>query len=82
MAYDGQDTADLAARLNAELRDAEPQQILSAAIDLLGDRLALVSSFGAESAVLLHMAAALKPDIPVLFLHKRPHGINLLVSDQ
>jgi len=68
MAYDGQDTADLAARLNAELRDAEPQQILSAAIDLLGDRLALVSSFGAESAVLLHMAAALKPDIPVLFL--------------
>jgi phosphoadenosine phosphosulfate reductase len=68
MAYDGQDTADLAARLNAELRDAEPQQILSAAIDLLGDRLALVSSFGAESAVLLHMAAALKSDIPVLFL--------------
>jgi phosphoadenosine phosphosulfate reductase len=68
MAYDGQDTADLAARLNAELRDAEPQEILQAAIDLLGDRLALVSSFGAESAVLLHMAAALKPDIPVLFL--------------
>jgi phosphoadenosine phosphosulfate reductase len=68
MAYDGQDTADLAARLNAELRDAEPQEILKAAIDLLGDRLALVSSFGAESAVLLHMAATLKPDIPVLFL--------------
>jgi phosphoadenosine phosphosulfate reductase len=68
MAYDGQDTADLAARLNAELREAEPQEILQAAIDLLGDRLALVSSFGAESAVLLHMAAALKPDIPVLFL--------------
>ena len=33
-----------------------------------GDKLALVSSFGAESAVLLHMAAQIDPDIPVLFL--------------
>ena len=67
MAYDG-DTDDLVARLNTELRDAEPQVILKAAIDLLGDKLALVSSFGAESAVLLHMAAQIKPDIAVLFL--------------
>jgi len=67
MAFDGE-TSPLVARLNAELRDAEPQEILQAAIDTLGDRLALVSSFGAESAVLLHMAAQLKPDIPVLFL--------------
>ncbi|HLI66801.1 MAG TPA: phosphoadenylyl-sulfate reductase [Caulobacteraceae bacterium] len=67
MAYDG-DTDDLVARLNTELRDAEPQAILKAAIDLLGDKLALVSSFGAESAVLLHMAAQIKPDIAVLFL--------------
>jgi phosphoadenosine phosphosulfate reductase len=29
---------------------------------------ALVSSFGAESAVLLHMAAAIRPDTPVLFV--------------
>jgi phosphoadenosine phosphosulfate reductase len=29
---------------------------------------ALVSSFGAESAVLLHMLAQIKPDLPVLFL--------------
>ena len=54
--------------LDARLRHAEPQEILKAAIDLYGDRLALVSSFGAESAVLLHMIAQLKPDIPVLFL--------------
>ncbi len=54
--------------LNARLRHAEPQAILQAAIDLYGDKLALVSSFGAESAVLLHMAAQLKPDLPVLFL--------------
>jgi phosphoadenosine phosphosulfate reductase len=59
---------DVAARLNAELRDAHPIEILRAAIELYGDDIALVSSFGAESAVLLHMVAQLKPDIPVLFL--------------
>jgi phosphoadenosine phosphosulfate reductase len=58
----------LAERLNAELRRAEPQVILQAAIDALGDEVALVSSFGAESVVLLHMVAQLKPDMPVLFL--------------
>ena len=54
--------------LDARLRHAEPQEILQAAVDLYGDKLALVSSFGAESAVLLHMAAQIKPDIAVLFL--------------
>jgi phosphoadenosine phosphosulfate reductase len=68
MAYDGEQAANLVARLNAELRDAEPQAILRAAIDLFGDKVAMVSSFGSESAVLLHMAAQIKPDIPVLFL--------------
>jgi phosphoadenosine phosphosulfate reductase len=32
------------------------------------NRIALVSSFGAESAVLLHMAAQIDRDIPVIFL--------------
>ena len=68
MAYDGEDAANLVARLNAELRDAEPQAILRAAIDLFGDKVAMVSSFGSESAVLLHMAAQIKPDVTVLFL--------------
>ena len=68
MAYDGEDAANLVARLNLELRDAEPQVILRAAIDLFGDKVALVSSFGSESAVLLHMVAQIRPEIPVLFL--------------
>ena len=42
--------------------------MVEAAVAELGDKLALVSSFGAESAVLLHLAAQVKPDIPVLFL--------------
>ena len=68
MAYDGEAAAGLVAKLNAELRDADPQTILRAAVEHFGDKVALVSSFGAESAVLLHMAAQIKPDIPVLFL--------------
>ena len=54
--------------LDARLRSAEPQEILRAAWELYGGKLALVSSFGAESAVLLHMASQIDPSIPVLFL--------------
>ena len=61
-------SVSLAARLDAELRHAQPFDVLKSAVAHFGDDLALVSSFGAESAVLLHMAARLKPDMPVLFL--------------
>lgn len=54
--------------LDRDLRAASPQVILARAIEQFGDSLALVSSFGAESAVLLHMVAQIKPDLPVLFL--------------
>lgn len=68
MAYEGSEVMDLVDALDARLRDADPREILQAAVDQLGDRLALVSSFGAESAVLLHMVAQIKPDMPILFL--------------
>jgi phosphoadenosine phosphosulfate reductase len=61
-------SANLAARLDAELRHAHPRTILEAAYDAFGDRLALVSSFGAESAVLLDLVSKVDPAIPVLFL--------------
>ena len=73
VAYDNLSPSDapgaiLAARLDAELRHAHPRTILEAAVETLGDKLALVSSFGAESAVLLDLAAKVKADMPVLFL--------------
>ncbi|MBS0331276.1 MAG: phosphoadenylyl-sulfate reductase [Proteobacteria bacterium] len=68
-AYDLSDRqASLAARLDAELRHAHPRTVLEEAASTFGDRLALVSSFGAESAVLLHLVSRVKPDMPVLFL--------------
>jgi len=62
------DVRIVAQRLDAELRDAHPTSIIAAAVAAHGERLALVSSFGAESAVLLHLAAGVRRDIPVLFL--------------
>jgi phosphoadenosine phosphosulfate reductase len=52
----------------ADLDEADPAAIIAAAVAAFGDRLALVSSFGSESAVLLHLIAQVKPDMPVLFL--------------
>jgi phosphoadenosine phosphosulfate reductase len=69
LAYDTSDRyLTLAARLDAELRHAHPRTVLEAAVETFGDKLALVSSFGAESAVLLHLVSKVKPDMPVLFL--------------
>lgn len=44
-----------------------------AAQTLFPGRIALVSSFGAESAILLHMISVIDPAVPVLFLDTRLH---------
>jgi phosphoadenosine phosphosulfate reductase len=58
-----------AAALNDVLRDASPTEVIAAALRAVGrDRLALVSSFGTESAALLKVMADVDPAIPVIFL--------------
>ena len=54
--------------LNEQLRDAHPAEVLRAALTEYAGHIAVVSSFGAESAVLLHLAAQVDPSVPVLFL--------------
>ena len=68
-----------AIRLNRMFRGSDTQEWLRAAIegDLLGDY-ATVSSFGAESAVLLHLLAQIDPNIPVLFLDTGKHFAETL----
>jgi len=56
------------ATLAAHLDQATPREIIETAACALGDRLAVVSSFGAESAVLLKFVADVDPSLPVLFL--------------
>lgn len=62
--------AHRAARLNVQLRHHAARDVIATALDAV-DRLALVSSFGAESVVLLHLASRVDPDIPVLFIDTR-----------
>lgn len=58
-----------AARLNTDLAGLETPELLRMVIeDIFPGRIALVSSFGADSAVLLHMAAQIDRATPVLFI--------------
>jgi phosphoadenosine phosphosulfate reductase len=58
-----------AAALNDALREALPAEVIAAALRVVGrDKLALVSSFGTESAALLKVMADVDPAIPVIFL--------------
>jgi phosphoadenosine phosphosulfate reductase len=58
-----------AEELDRSLRDASPHEVISAALKTVGrDQLALVSSFGTESAALLKVMADVDPAIPVIFL--------------
>ena len=64
MATGSVDVADLDARL----RNAAPEQVLETALQTFPGRIAMVSSFGSESAVLLHMLSRVDASAPVLFL--------------
>ena len=66
--------ADRLARLNGELRDASAQTILRASIVReWPEKLTYVSSFGAESAVMLALIADVDPDLPIVFLETGMH---------
>ena len=81
------DTLDLAPRftehdalrLNRMFRGSSTQEMLASVIrDGLAGELAVVSSFGAESAVLLHLVASIDPSVPVLFLDTGKHFAETL----
>lgn len=57
-----------AAALDTRLAQAGPREIIEAAVAALPGRLAVVSSFGTESAVLLKFVADVDRSLPVLFL--------------
>jgi phosphoadenosine phosphosulfate reductase len=58
-----------ASALDDVLRHASPAEVIAAALKIVGrEHLALVSSFGTESAALLKVMADVDPAIPVVFL--------------
>ncbi|MDE2404486.1 MAG: phosphoadenylyl-sulfate reductase [Sphingomonadales bacterium] len=63
-----------AVRLNRLYRGADTRELLAGVLlDRVAGEIAVVSSFGAESAVLLHMIADVAPATPVLFLETGKH---------
>ncbi|MBV9457401.1 MAG: phosphoadenylyl-sulfate reductase [Bradyrhizobium sp.] len=63
------DILPAADELDRALRNASPHQVIAAALKVVGrDQLALVSSFGTQSAALLKVMADVDPSIPVIFL--------------
>lgn len=62
------------AELNEHYSDAHPIEILRAAVTVMfPSRVALVSSFGSESAILLQFMAKIDASIPILFLDTGKH---------
>lgn len=56
--------------LNPELEELSAEQIIKHSYwNMFGRRLAMTTSFGADSAVLLHLATQVKPEIPVIFIN-------------
>ncbi|PYE82169.1 phosphoadenylyl-sulfate reductase [Pseudoroseicyclus aestuarii] len=52
---------------------AATEVLKEAARGLFPGRIGLVSSFGTEAAVLLHMVSRIDPDMPVIFIDTRKH---------
>ncbi|MCL4674304.1 MAG: phosphoadenylyl-sulfate reductase [Sphingomonadaceae bacterium] len=68
-----------AVRLNRLFRGSATREMLESVIrDSLAGEVAVVSSFGAESAVLLHLIAQVDPGVPVLFLETGKHFTETL----
>jgi phosphoadenosine phosphosulfate reductase len=60
---------DAAARLAAKFSGTDAPELMRLAIkDLFSGRIALVSSFGADSVVLLHMASEIDKALPIVFI--------------
>ena len=73
------DAAAHAGALSLRLEGHSPQDILETAlVSIFPGAIALVSSFGAESAVLLHMAARIQPDLPIVFIETQRHFAQTL----
>ena len=77
------DALDRARDLNAKYRHFGTSYLLEAVLTR-GDfeRVALVSSFGADAAVLLHLVAQIDRNVPVLFIDTRLHFAETLAYQE
>lgn len=57
-----------AARFTEQHHDASAEEVIHAAVSRFGSRPVLTTSFGIQSAVLLHMSSRIRPGIPVVWI--------------
>jgi len=55
-------------KLNQELAAQTAQQRVQKSLDLFGDEIFLSTSFGIQSAVMLHLCVSARPDMPVVWV--------------
>ena len=60
-------------KLNQEFEKKKPEEIIAWAVGEFSPRLAMTSSFGPESGVLLHLVSQIDPAVAVLFLETGYH---------
>lgn len=57
-----------AARFSEQHHDDSAEEVIRSAVSRFGSRPVLTTSFGIQSAVLLHMTSRIRPDIPVVWI--------------
>jgi phosphoadenosine phosphosulfate reductase len=62
-------TPEEAAEFSARLESAHPRDIVQWAAGRFGEKLAMTSSFGADSMCMIHLATEAMPGIPIIFIN-------------
>ncbi|PDH56577.1 MAG: phosphoadenosine phosphosulfate reductase, partial [alpha proteobacterium MED-G10] len=56
-------------KLNLEFGSMTPEKILEKSLDIFGDKISYVCSFGTESAILLHIISQIDKTFPIILLN-------------
>ena len=80
-------SVNLTPEIHEELSKSSAEDLVRWTVDKYGDHAALTTSFGIQSAVMLHMVTAIKPDIPIIwvdtgYLHRETYCYVNQLTDQ
>lgn len=72
--------------VHSQLAEFSAEQLISWTVEQYGDHAALTTSFGIQSAVMLHMVTQIKPDIPIIwvdtgYLHSETYSYVKQLTD-
>ncbi|MEC8265226.1 MAG: phosphoadenylyl-sulfate reductase [Pseudomonadota bacterium] len=57
--------------LNKKFHSSKPYEIMKESLNLFGDKIVYVSSFGTESVVILHMISQINKKLPIILLNTK-----------